>query len=44
MTGEMKIAKTLCRKGFPPSDGRDEGIFEVRGKKEEVRGTPSLLT
>ena len=34
MTGEMKLAETLCVKGFPPSDGRDEGIFEVRGKRD----------
>ena len=25
MKGGMKLAETLCRKGFAPSDGRDEG-------------------
>ena len=41
MTGEMKIAKTLCRKGFPPSDGRDEGIYALRLKILALASVPA---
>jgi hypothetical protein len=27
MKGGMKIARTLCTKAIPPSDGRDEYFF-----------------
>ena len=33
MKGEMKIAKSLCIKGFAASDGRDEGIFRFASEK-----------
>ena len=42
MKGGMKLAEILCRKGFPPSDGRDEGIFEVKPKSRKERKRRAL--
>ena len=41
MTGGMKLTETLCRKGFPPSDGRDEGIYALRLKILALTSVPA---